>query len=202
MAWVEPALLFTGQIVQLRSLLPADIPVLQKIAGDKPIWQHYTFDGTDPKRFNEIYDGIFRDKEKGTQHPFAIVLKKEQKLIGSTRFLDIQPIHRKLEIGGTWLVPDYWATAVNVECKLILLTYCFERLNTVRVQLKTDVNNIRSRKAIEKIGGKYEGTLRNDMVRDNGSYRDSAYYSIIESEWGAAKVNLESLLKNKMNISH
>ncbi len=101
--------------------------------------------------------------------------------------MDIQPNHKKLEIGWTWLHPDYWGTEVNLECKLLLLTYCFEELKTYRVQFKTDENNIRSRKAIEKIGGKFEGILRHDMIRDNGTKRNSAYFSIIDSEWGDVK---------------
>ena len=122
------------------------------------------------------------EKEKETQFPFVIYHKVHKKIIGATRFLDIQAQHKKLEIGWTWLHPNYWGTTVNLECKLLLLTYCFEKLNAIRVQFKTDENNIRSRKAIEKIGGKFEGILRNDMLRDNGTKRNSAYYSIIDSE--------------------
>ena len=108
--------------------------------------------------------------------------------------MDIHPKDRKLEIGWTWLHPDYWATAINPECKLLLLTYCFETLKTIRVQLKTSDINLRSRKAIEKIGGKFEGVLRKDRIRDNGVPRNSAYFSIIEEEWESAKKNLEKLL--------
>ena len=139
------------------------------------------------------------EKEARTQFPFVIRHKLSGGLVGSTRFLDIQSSHRKLEIGSTWLIPEYWATSVNLECKLLLLTYCFEKLNAFRVQLKTDENNIRSRKAIEKIGGVFEGILRNDMIRDNGTKRNSAYYSIIEEEWILKRKNLEKLLKEKRN---
>ena len=114
---------------------------------------------------------------------------------GSTRLLYLQPRHRKLEIGWTWLHPAYWAGPVNPECKLLLLTFCFETLGTSRVQLKTDANNIRSRKAIEKIGGAFEGILRNDMLRADGSKRHSAYYGLIEEEWPGRKAALQALLQ-------
>ena len=112
--------------------------------------------------------------------------------------MDIFPKHKKLEIGSTWLHPGYWATEINLECKLLLLTYCFEELKAVRVQLKTDENNIRSRKAIEKIGGQFEGVLRNEIIRDNGTKRNSAIYSIIDEEWTAKKERLIELFTKKM----
>ena len=110
--------------------------------------------------------------------------------------------HKKLEIGSTWLHPDYWATAINPECKLLLLTYCFEVLQAVRVQLKTDEKNMRSRKAIEKIGGQFEGILRNDMIRDNYTKRNSAYFSIIDDEWKDKKARLIELHNLKLNTGH
>ncbi len=117
--------------------------------------------------------------------------------MGSTRFLDIQPQHKKLEIGFTWLHPNYWGTKLNLECKLLLLTYCFEKLGAARVQLKTDQQNLRSRKAIEKIGGKFEGILRQDILRDNGTYRSSAYFSILDYEWPQCRIRLSELLSEE-----
>ena len=114
--------------------------------------------------------------------------------------MDIQPKHKKLEIGTTWLHPDYWGTAVNLECKLLLLTYCFESLATVRVHLKTDEKNLRSRKAIEEIGGQFEGILRNDMLRDNNTRRNSAYYSITDVEWPDKKIKLTELYYSKLAV--
>jgi RimJ/RimL family protein N-acetyltransferase len=114
--------------------------------------------------------------------------------------MDIQQQHKKLEIGSTWLHPTYWATVVNLECKLLLLTHCFEVLEASRVQLKTDENNIRSRKAIEKIGGQFEGILRSDMLRDNNTKRNSAYYSIIAEEWPVIKIKLTDLYNAKLHL--
>jgi RimJ/RimL family protein N-acetyltransferase len=88
---------------------------------------------------------------------------------------------------------------VNLECKLLLLEFCFEELNAIRVQLKTDENNIRSQKAIRKIGAQYEGVLRNDWIRDNGTIRNSVYFSIISSEWKEVNIKLLALLNEKLN---
>jgi RimJ/RimL family protein N-acetyltransferase len=171
---------------------------LEVLASDKRIWQYYVYDGSDGVRFKAVMKAAVDDMLKGTQLPFVIYHKKEKKIIGSTRFMDIQSVHRKLEIGSTWLHPDYWGTEINLECKLSMLTFCFEKAKTLRVQFKTDENNIRSRKAIEKVGGKFEGILRNDMLRDNGTRRNSAYYSIIDNEWSDLKVRLTDELNRKL----
>ena len=106
---------------------------------------------------------------------------------------------RRLEIGGTWLRPEYWATAINYDCKLALLTYCFENLSANRVQLKTQHDNFRSRKAIEKIGGIYEGIIRQHILKEDGTYRSSAYYSILKEEWSDVKKMINEKLIKKMN---
>jgi RimJ/RimL family protein N-acetyltransferase len=134
-------------------------------------------------------------RDIGLEYPFVIFHKPTNKIIGSTRLLDIVSYDKRLEIGATWLIPEYWATSINFDCKLALLTFCFETLMAHRVQLKTQHDNIRSRKAIEKIGGVYEGIIREHMLKDDGSYRSSAYFSILESEWDTAKTNLLSRIK-------
>jgi N-acetyltransferase len=197
--WINQSIILTGQIVELVPMNEAHIPALDLLAKDKRIWQHYIFDGTDSNAFLNFIQSGFAEREHGVRLPFTIFYKPRNKIIGSTSFLDIQPKHKKLEIGSTWLHPDYWSTAVNLECKLLLLTHCFEELKTLRVQLKTDENNVRSRKAIEKIGGRFEGILRNDMLRDNNTRRHSAYYSIIEEEWQEKKINLTALYQQKLH---
>lgn len=192
--------LIDGDSVQLRLLTKDHFPELLHLAEDKRIWEFYVFDGTDKSRFADILQLALDEKSKGTQVPFVIFHKPDNKIIGSTRFIDINPTHKKLEIGFTWLHPNYWATVVNLECKLLLLTYCFETAGTYRVQFKTDENNLRSRKAILKIGAQFEGILRNDMVRQNGTKRNSAYYSIIDTEWPNVKKNLNELILTKVKV--
>ena len=201
-SWISYPTNLMGETVDLLSLEKKHFAELETLAKDKRIWEFYTYDGSDPDIFLDIFTSAIIEREKGNQFPFVIFHKRENKIIGSTRFLDIQPKHKKLEIGSTWLHPDYWATEVNPECKLLLLQHCFENLKAVRVQLKTDENNLRSRKAIEKIGGQFEGILRNDMIRDNNTKRNSAYYSIIDEEWDATKLKLVELYRVKKNTNH
>jgi RimJ/RimL family protein N-acetyltransferase len=200
MNWINHKTFLNGQVIDLIPLEKEHFAELEKLSKDKRIWEFYVMDGTDSEKFLATLNLAITEREKGTQFPFVIYHKQQKKIIGGTRFLDIQPAHKKLEIGWTWLHPDYWATEINFECKLLLLTFCFENLKAVRVQLKTDENNLRSRKAIEKIGGQYEGILRNDKLRDNGTRRNSAYYSILDSEWENLKPKLKRLYEGKKNI--
>jgi RimJ/RimL family protein N-acetyltransferase len=186
-----------GEIIRLLPLEREHFADLTELAKEKRIWQYYTFDGTDSDRLIDMLESTLADREKGTAFPFVIFHRQEQRIIGNTRLMEIQPQHRRLEIGGTWLHPSFWASEVNPECKLVLLRYCFEVLGVYRVQLRTDENNIRSRKAIQKIGGQYEGVFRNDMVRDNGTKRNSAYYSVTDSDWPLVKKSLSELFTIK-----
>lgn len=195
--WIKHPTTLTGESVDLIPLDKSHFAALAGLARDRRIWEFYAVDGTDPAKLGNACAAALTEREQGNQYPFVIFHKRAGKLIGSTRYLDIQPAHRKLEIGWTWLHPEYWATAVNLECKLLLLTHCFETLQASRVQLKTDENNVRSRKAIEKIGGQFEGVLRNDMIRDNLTKRNSAYYSLIEEEWPDTKPKLTALYEAK-----
>lgn len=189
----------SGDIVEVRPLEKAHFAELDALAKEPRIWEFYTVNGGNTESLTKSLQGGLDDRDKGTQYPFVIYHKAHNKLIGSTRFIDIQPLHNKLEIGWTWLHPDYWASAVNFECKLLLLTFAFESLGVYRVQFKVDVLNMRSRKAVEKIGGIAEGILRNDMVRENGTKRNSVYFSIIESEWPETKGRLQALLQSKLS---
>lgn len=189
MTSISEPIVLRGSLVDLFPMEVDHFDDLLALSKDKRIWQHYIVDGSDTIKMRQHLEAALKEKEKGRQYPFTIQ-KKDGTIIGSTRFLDIQPEHRKLEIGWTWLHPDYWGTRMNTECKKLLIQHCFETLHTVRIQLRTDENNIRSRKAIEKIGAQLEGILRNDMLRENGTKRHSAYYSIIDSEWPSVKKTL------------
>ena len=135
-----------------------------------------------------------RAQKTGAELPFAICDKETGRLIGSTRFLDISVPNRSLEIGWTWLTPAAWRSRINTECKYLLLSHCFEEINAIRVQFKTDSRNLRSQQAIERIGGVREGVLRHHRILPDGYLRDSVYFSILSEEWPAAKARLESWL--------
>lgn len=136
-------------------------------------------------------------KEKGYEFPFVIILAGTKEIVGTTRLMNISKENKNLEIGWTWLTPEVWGTKVNIECKYLLLKLCFESLDLYRVQFKTDERNVRSQRAIEKIGGKKEGVLRNHMIRKDGSLRNSVFYSIINGEWSSIKKQLENLLEQE-----
>lgn len=126
---------------------------------------------------------------------FAIVRRSDDRAVGVTSYMDIRPTDRGLEIGGTWLTPEVWRTALNTECKYLLLCHAFETLGCLRVQLKTDLRNVRSQRAIERLGAVKEGILRKHMVIHDGYVRDTVMYSIVDTEWPDVKKRLEEFLK-------
>jgi RimJ/RimL family protein N-acetyltransferase len=198
--WIDLNAALTGSTVDLAPLETKHFSEISNLASDPRIWEFYPFDCNDKARFAETLKAALVERERGTQFPFVILHKKDARIAGCTRFLDIQHNHRKLEIGWTWLAPSYWATAVNLECKLLLMTFAFEVLHASRIQLKTDENNKRSRKAIEKTGGKFEGVIRNDMIRDDKTMRNSAMYGIIDTEWESLKPRLIGLYHEKAGV--
>ena len=129
--------------------------------------------------------------------PFATVHRASGRAIGSTRFLNIDRAHRRLEIGATWIGPPWQRTAINTEAKYLMLRHAFEDLGANRVELKTDSLNERSRRAILRLGAIEEGTLRKHMVTDSGRIRHTVYYSIIDDEWPAVKARLEGMLATR-----
>lgn len=199
MSWIHPNTILNGQLVALIPLQIKHFEELELQAKENKIWEFIPKDMSTEEKRNQVFSNAIVEKEKGNQFPFVIYHQHDKKIIGSTRLMNIEPEHMKLEIGWTWLHPDYWASAVNLECKLLLLNFCFEELKTIRVQLKTDENNIRSQKAIRKIGAQFEGVLRNDWIRDNGTIRNSVYFSIISSEWKEVNSKLLTLLNEKLN---
>lgn len=127
--------------------------------------------------------------------PFAIVETHKNRPVGSSRYLNIRPEHRSLEIGWTWLGRDWQRTAINTEAKYLLLRHAFERLGCVRVEFKTDARNIRSQAAIERLGATREGVLRQHMIVQDNYLRDSVYFSVLDSEWPRVKEHLGALVE-------
>ena len=138
---------------------------------------------------------ILSRAEKGTDLPFAAVHLESGRAAGAMRYMNIMPNDRGLEIGGTWYGAEFQRTVVNTECKYLLLRHAFESLGCIRVQLKTDLRNERSQKAIERIGAIREGILRNHMILPDGHIRHSVFYSILDSEWPEVKKRLEELME-------
>lgn len=195
---IQPVTL-VGRHVRLEPLAEAHVPDLAAVGLEPSIWRFIgsgiRYGGIDtPEKMAAFVRGLLEDQARGTDLPFAVVLSESGRAIGCTRYMEIRLQHRGLEIGGTWYGLDYQRTAVNTECKYLLLGHAFEKLGCIRVQFKTDILNERSQRAIERIGAVREGVLRNHMMRADGSYRDSVYYSVIDTDWPAVKAHLEQLL--------
>jgi len=193
MNWIKHPVVLEGEKVRLMPLERAHFKELLQVGADPAIWEFISINGADPSRLQQHLESAVLKRATGEQYPFTVMDKNTGALIGSTMFHNIYPEHRKLEIGWTWYGPAYWRSGYNRECKLLLLTYCFEVLKTIRVQLVTDENNHRSRDAILGIGATFEGILRNERIRANGAYRNTAMYSIVEEEWADIKTGFRLL---------
>jgi len=193
--WVTPVTL-SGKHVRLEPMKEAHVPALAEIGVGYDFWDFMVYGDmkTEDDMRGWVTDILVR-VEKGTDLPFVVTHLESGRIAGATRYLNIMENDRGLEIGGTWYGLDFQRTAVNTECKYLLLTHAFETLGCIRVQLKTDSRNKRSQKAIERIGAKKEGVLRNHMVLPDGYIRHSVYYSILDSEWGDVKKRLENILE-------
>ncbi|AVK82388.1 GNAT family N-acetyltransferase [Lysinibacillus sp. B2A1] len=183
-----------NETVLLRPLDKVDVQGILEAVNFPEIWLHMSTAMENIEDVNGFVDNALAIKEKKTEFPFVIVDKESGQIIGSTRFMDIDDKHKRLEIGTTWLIPAYWRTAINTNCKYLLLQYCFEILNFQRVQIKTDHENYRSQKAIERIGAIKEGVLRNHMIRKDGTIRHTVMYSITKEDWPEVKMKLQQLL--------
>ncbi len=191
-----------GQHALLTPLLLRHAPDLYAVGQEQTIWAYLSRPPLTSLEDTEAWIAeTLHLAAGGTQIPFAIISRAEKRAIGSTRYMDIRRHDRGLEIGWTWLGAAYQRTAINTECKFLLLRHAFEELNAVRVQLKTDLRNVRSQRAIERLGAVREGILRKHMIQWDGFIRDTVYYSIIDSEWPKVKGRLTRLLERGSNAS-
>ena len=190
---VVPPVTLEGRAVRLEPLELSHGPDLAMVA-EPALFEHFNTVLRTPGDVDTYIREALEAAERGVERPFVIIEKSTGAPVGSTRYLDIQRKHRTLEIGSTWLARRVWRSRVNTECKYLLLRHAFEELKVMRVQLKTDRRNARSRAAIERIGARFEGILRHHMLVRGDVVRDSAYYGIIDSEWPEVKARLEELL--------
>jgi len=192
---VKPVVL-QGNYVRLEPMTEAHVPALAEIGVGQNFWHFMVYGDmkTEDDMRNWVRDILSR-AEKGSDLPFVAIELKSGRVAGATRYLNIMPNDRGLEIGGTWYGPEFQRTVVNTECKYLLLQHAFESLGAIRVQLKTDSRNERSQRAIERIGGVREGVLRNHMILPDGHIRHSVFYSILDSEWPSVKAGLEEMMR-------
>lgn len=192
--WATPVTL-TGRYVRLEPMTEVHIPALAEIGVGQAFWDFMLYGqmNTEADIANWVRDILGR-AGKGTDLPFVAVQLASGRVAGATRYLNMLPKDRGLEVGGTWYGLDFQRTVVNTECKYLLLQYAFETLGCIRVQLKTDLRNERSQQAIERLGAVKEGVLRNHLILPDGRIRHSVFYSILDTEWAGVKQRLERLL--------
>ena len=191
---IQPVSLY-GRVVHLIPLSEEHIHDLAEAGKDLSIWQFMLYGlVNDEEQMRHWVHDILNRQALGTDLAFSVLHIESRRVIGATRYLDIHPEQRGLEIGGTWYATAHQRTAVNTESKYLLLKYAFESLGCIRVQFKTDLRNERSQRALERIGAVKEGILRNHMILQDGTYRHSVFYSILDNEWPDAKERLTRLL--------
>jgi RimJ/RimL family protein N-acetyltransferase len=183
-----------GEIVVLEPLEARHEEGLFAASQHPEIWEWLSPIDESREYFSAWFAVSLAESEAGRERVFATIDRASGRPIGSTRYMNLREVHRGLEIGWTWLEPSMWRTGANVEAKLLMLGHAFERLGCMRVELKTDARNERSRAAMAALPAQFEGVLRKHMLMPGVGVRDSAYYTVIDDEWPAVRANLERRL--------
>ena len=184
-----------GRHVRLESLRPEHADGLVAAGTGHGLFRYFPFSLDDERAMRAFVTSSLEGLARGTALPFATIERASGRVIGSTSYLAIEPAHKRLEIGATWLTPGAQRSAANTEAKLLQLAHCFEVLGCNRVEFKTDERNEKSRNALARIGAKEEGRFRAHMVRPDGHLRTSVWFSVIASEWPAVKQALAARLR-------
>jgi RimJ/RimL family protein N-acetyltransferase len=189
-------LVLEGDVVRLEPLRSDHADVFWEVAKDSvdDIFRWIPYSIKTREDFHGLVKTAFGEQERGQSIVFATVERASGRVIGSTRFMNMDLANRRVEIGSTWIVPAWQRTAVNTEAKYVMLRHAFETWRCVRVELKTDALNEKSRNAILRLGAKEEGTLRKHLLTWTGRMRDSVYFSILDTEWPEVKERLENRL--------
>jgi RimJ/RimL family protein N-acetyltransferase len=184
-----------GKFIRLEPMSKDHVPALARVGLEPLIWQNMIYGPiTTEDDLRQWVGEMLRRQALGGDLPFTVIQQASGQPIGATRYMEIRPQHRNLEIGGTWYGLDYQGSGVNAEAKYLLLRQAFEVWGCVRVQIKTDVRNTRSQRAIERLGAVKEGVLRDHIILPDGFVRSSVMYSILAAEWPAVKQGLEERL--------
>jgi RimJ/RimL family protein N-acetyltransferase len=183
--------ILTGQHARLAPLSQDHLNDLQDAASDGRLWELFFTSVPSPENLMTWFKVATEQRDKGLALPFTVFDQIKNKVIGATRYCNIDSTNKRLEIGYTWYAQSYQRSAINTECKLLLLTHAFETLDCNAVEFRTDWFNQRSQKAIERLGAKRDGVLRSHMILPDGRVRDTVVYSILKHEWAGVKANLE-----------
>ena len=196
MAFIEPITL-KGRHATLEPLAREHQDALKLAAADGELWRLWYTSVPAPDRTAQYIDNVLTMRELDGAMPFVVRLAATGEIVGCTRYFHVDASNRRLEIGYTWYAKRVQRSAVNTECKLLLLTHAFETLKCIAVEFRTHWFNHASREAILRLGAKQDGVLRNHQISSDGSYRDTVVFSIIESEWPAVKSHLQFMLERR-----
>jgi len=188
--WIEPVTL-TGTNVILEPLALEHLEGIQSAVKDGELWKLWFTSVPSPEIAEATIKTALDLRENVGWMPFVVREKSTGKVIGSTRYCNVDEVNQRLEIGYTWYAESYQRTAVNTECKYLLLTHAFEKLDAIAVEFRTHWHNLKSRAAIARLGAKLDGVLRNHQKSADGTYRDTVVFSIINLEWPVVKKSLE-----------
>ncbi|GAA5220109.1 GNAT family N-acetyltransferase [Membranihabitans marinus] len=186
----------SGKHVQLIPLELAHSEELINAASDGLLWNLWYTSVPSPDKMEAYIEEALRQKSMNRAYPMVVVEKSSDEIIGCTRFCNAEQSHRRLEIGYTWYAEQFQRTIVNTECKFLLLQYAFEYLDCIAVEFRTHWHNRDSRRAIERLGAKQDGVLRNHRIDRDGCLRDTVVYSIIDQEWPTVKKSLLHKLRS------
>lgn len=186
---IEPVIL-ENEFVKLKPLNIEHHAALCEVGLDEELWRLIPTQIDSPEAMTHYIETALDEQKRGVSLPFVTIEKSSGKIVGSTRFGNIDPKNLRAEIGWTWLNPKWQKTFVNTEAKLLMLTHAFETWKCIRVELKTDALNEKSRKAILRLGARQEGIFRQHMICASGRLRDTVYFSILDNEWQSVKENL------------
>ena len=201
MIWPPPDRPLEGKLVRLEPLTEEHREPLRSVGGYPEVWQWTDRRVSESEEgFDAWFDDRLLARKNGEENAFA-TLSAGGDPLGSSSYLAPRPIHDGVEIGWTWLTPSAWRTGANVEAKLLMLGNAFEALGCMRVELKTDARNERSRGAMEALPAKFEGIFRKHMLMPVTGVRDSAYFSVVDDEWPAVRQNLEARLAGAQEVS-
>lgn len=180
-----------GKTVLLEMLSLNHTEQLTEAVKDGELWNLWYTSAPEPENVHHYIETALLEFKNGTALPFAIIRKKDNKVIGTTRFMNVDSKNKRVEIGTTWYSKSTQRTGVNTECKYLLLNYAFEKLDCIAVEFRTHIHNNQSRNAIARLGAKQDGILRNHSIDKSGCLRDTVVFSIINSEWNTVKQALE-----------
>ena len=186
---------FEGRHVRLDPLSQAHHADLAAVGLAEELWRWIPTAVRTSEEMSAYIETALQEQARGVSLPFAQIERSTGRAIGSTRYGNIDRTHRRVEIGWTWIAPAWQRSAINTESKYLLLKHAFETLGCIRVELKTDSLNERSRTAILRIGAREEGTFRNHMITASGRIRHTVYFSILDSEWPNVEARLQSKLQ-------